>query len=95
MLRHYSAICVGRTIWFKHDREQIPPRLLCHELEHQRQMDRHGRIGFYLIYLKDYFANLLRLRHHQRAYLAIPFEVEARAAESNPQILADMAPRLP
>ena len=95
LLRNYSAICVGRTIWFKDPKAEIPPRLLCHELVHQQQMDRHGQLAFYAIYLKDYFKNLFRYASHQKAYLAIPFEVEARAAEENREILSLMATRLP
>lgn len=95
LLRHYQAVCVGRTIWFKASPEAISPRLLRHELTHQAQMDRHGRLVFYAIYLRDYVRNLWRFRQHDRAYSEIPFEIEAREGERDEQILGAMANRLP
>ncbi len=44
-------------------------------------MTRHGILGFYLIYLKDYALNLWRYRNHDEAYENIPFELEAYARE--------------
>lgn len=53
-------------------------RLLAHELVHVRQWKEHGTIGFLRRYVGAYLANLFRLRNHRAAYLAIPFEQEAR-----------------
>ena len=53
-------------------------RLISHELVHVEQFDRLGKMGFLLVYLRNYFANLIRLRNHRKAYLAIRLEVEAR-----------------
>jgi len=69
---------VGRQIWFKHAKENISETLLRHELVHQAQMTRVSVPLFYLIYLKDYFKNLIRYRNHSQAYHHIPFEIEAR-----------------
>lgn len=80
-LRHYRGICVGRTILFKDDESAVSAVLLQHELIHQEQIERHGILRFYTVYLRDYLANLWRLRNHQRAYRNIPFEIEAYARE--------------
>lgn len=54
-------------------------KLLAHELVHVRQFAELGRVRFLRRYLLAYGQNLARLRRHEAAYLAIPFEVEARA----------------
>lgn len=54
-------------------------RLVAHELVHVRQWSEQGRVRFLARYLRDYARNLVRLRSHRAAYLAIPAEVEARA----------------
>lgn len=56
------------------------PGLLAHEAEHLRQWHRHGVAGFLARYLRDYVRGRLGRLGHQQAYLAISFEVEARAA---------------
>lgn len=75
ILKNYDGIVLGRSIFFK--RRSPPKYLINHELIHQEQMDRHGVIFFYLIYIKDYLKNLCKYRSHKRAYLLIPFEIEA------------------
>ena len=72
---------VGRAILFKDGPEAVSVRLLRHEMIHQEQMDRHGVAGFYARYLADYLRGLWRLRSHEAAYRAIPFEQEAYARE--------------
>ena len=72
---------VARTILLKDAETQIAPTVLQHELVHLEQIDRHGIIRFYLIYLRDYLANLWRLRDHDAAYRHIRFEREARERE--------------
>lgn len=52
--------------------------LLAHELVHAWQWAELGVTRFLWRYLGAYAANLLRLRCHQAAYLAIPLEAEAR-----------------
>lgn len=54
-------------------------QLLAHELVHARQWTDLGVAGFLSAYLRAYAANLVRLRRHRAAYLAIPLEEEARA----------------
>jgi hypothetical protein len=80
-VRRYRGMVVGRTILFKASAGEITPALHRHELIHQEQMDRHGIARFYLIYFRDYLANLWRLRDHDAAYRNIPFEREAYERE--------------
>ena len=77
LLRHYRAICLGKTVYFKFSEEEISPRLLRHEMVHQEQIDREGVVRFYAIYLTDYARNLVRYRNHGEAYRKIRFEAEA------------------
>jgi hypothetical protein len=78
---------VGRTILFKAGATEIPAALLRHELIHQEQIDRHGIVRFYLIYFRDYLANLWRFRNHDAAYRNIPFEKEAYERERDKEVL--------
>jgi hypothetical protein len=43
-----------------------------------RQYARHGVVGFLARYVTDYVRGRIRGLTHREAYLAIPFEVEAR-----------------
>jgi hypothetical protein len=81
LARRYRGMVVGRTILFKGGEAQVSPALLRHELAHLEQIDRHGITRFYLIYFRDYLANLWRLRNHDTAYRDIPFEKEAYEQE--------------
>lgn len=78
----YAAIVLGRWMLTRYGREDLPVSVIRHEAVHQEQMDRHGIIMFYLIYLKDYFKNLWRFRNHDLAYRRIPFEMEAYGREN-------------
>lgn len=80
LLRNYAAIVIGRWCYVKDDRASEV--LIRHELIHQEQMDRHGIAMFYLIYLKDYLYHFIKLRNHDQAYQAIPFEREAFERET-------------
>ncbi|MGH9178729.1 MAG: eCIS core domain-containing protein [Acidimicrobiales bacterium] len=64
-------------------------RLLAHELVHVRQFAEKGRARFLARYLSDYVRNLARLHRHREAYLAIPYEVEARAGADDWQRARD------
>ncbi len=52
--------------------------LVAHELVHVEQWSRLGVVEFLRRYFGAYAENLIRLRSHRAAYLAIPLEVEAR-----------------
>ena len=67
-------------------REQFlqDPYWVAHEMEHIRQFQQYGRLGFLARYLRDW------MRH---GYYNIPFEVEARAAaELNAHLYAQGKP---
>jgi hypothetical protein len=75
--RGYAAMTLGRTVFVRADRVD-DDRLLAHELVHVEQWKAHGRTGFLVSYVGGYLRALARLRRHRAAYLAIPFEAEAR-----------------
>ena len=50
---------------------------------HAAQYAERGRLRFLARYLADYGRNLVRLRNHRQAYLAIPAEVDARAGAAD------------
>ncbi len=70
----------GRLIFLRRD-EPMDGRstLIAHELVHVRQFTEMGRLFFFVRYLAAYVGNIVRLRNHRRAYLAIPQEREAYA----------------
>lgn len=80
-MKNYAAMVLGRWMLTGYKKGELPRRVLRHELVHQAQMDRHGIFMFYVIYLKDYFVNLVRYRSHDEAYRRIPFEIEAYSKE--------------
>lgn len=70
----------------------VPPvseRLLKHEYAHVLQWRRYGGLGFILRYFGAFLGNYLTLLAEREpdpfmtAYLNIPLEIEARAAENN------------
>ena len=77
-MRRYRGMVISRTILFKGAESEISFGLLQHELAHIDQINRHGVVKFYLIYLCDYVSNLWRLRDPNAAYRHIRFEREAR-----------------
>lgn len=82
-LKHYSAIVLGRTMLTRFTAEALPAEVLVHEAIHQEQMDRHGILGFYALYLWHYLKNLYAYRNHWAAYYNIPFEQEAYARSAS------------
>lgn len=77
------AMVLGRSIHLSGvSREQFlrDPFWVAHEMEHIRQFEQHGRLGFLVRYLRDW------ARH---GYYNIPFEVAAReAAERDAHLYA-------
>lgn len=71
------GMTLGRHVLLVRGHETSAP-LLAHELVHVRQYADRGALRFLVRYLTDYGRNLVRLRSHRQAYLAIPAEVEAR-----------------
>ena len=78
--RGSSGMTIMRLILLKSDDDRTGTRkLLAHELVHVRQYAELGYFRFSYRYLRDYLRNLIRLRKHRPAYLAIEAEVQARA----------------
>ncbi len=64
---------------------KLPEDLIAHEITHTIQYQREGLFGFLSKYLSSYWRNLRKIGKwnavsRRRAYLDIPFEIEARAA---------------
>lgn len=78
--RDVAAITLGRRVWIS-ARARDVERLVRHELVHVRQMAEEGVLRFLWRYLRHYARNRWRGMSHRQAYLAIPYEVEAFAAE--------------
>jgi hypothetical protein len=79
---NYNGWTFGNTVFIRKglspDKER---RLLIHEGVHVQQYAEHGKLGFLYRYFKEYLVNLVRMRSHRQAYLAISFEKEARAKD--------------
>jgi hypothetical protein len=75
-----DAMTLDRWIFVRRGHEH-DERLLTHELVHVRQWRERGVVRFLREYLGAYFAGRRRGLNHREAYLAIPLEQEARAAE--------------
>lgn len=58
---------------------RVPLRLIAHEVTHVTQILREGTATFYARYAASYLAARARGWSDERAYLAIPYEIEARA----------------
>lgn len=81
--RGISAMTLPNTIFIDPvvmTRRDGPGLLLVHELMHVRQWHELGVVRFLWRYLAAYLSGRMRGQGHHAAYLAIPFEVEARAA---------------
>ena len=77
----YVAMVLGHTIHLHNttiDAFFARPSWVCHELKHVEQFERHGS----LLFLVKYAAY-----HLQKGYWNNPFEIEARACESNRDLL--------
>ena len=78
--RGVAAITLGRRVWISARARDLEP-LVRHELVHVRQMEDEGVLQFLWRYARHYLRNRRRGMSHHQAYLAIPYEVEAFAAE--------------
>jgi hypothetical protein len=81
-----SGITLGRYIYIQQQlfgpAMQLDPTLVVHEVAHVAQYLRDGHLTFLTRYLFDYAQNLRRGLPDYQAYLAIPYEVEARHVAS-------------
>ena len=77
--RGADGVTLGTTVYVRPgflDR----PTLIAHELVHVRQYTELGFRRFLFTYIGEYVQNLVRLRSHRSAYLAISLEKQARIA---------------
>ena len=75
-----DAFTIGQTIYVRGS--SISDRLLKHEAEHSKQYKEHGIIGFLFLYTIRFLEQLVIHNNFKKAYLNIPFEVEARKVET-------------
>src|SRR5262249_6631729 len=78
--RDVAALTIGRRVWISPRARDLQP-LVRHEMVHVRQMSEQGVLPFLWRYAVHYLKNRRRGMRHHDAYLAIPYEVEAFAAE--------------
>ena len=82
LIRDVGAITIGRHIYVKATfGEDGLERLLRHEIEHVRQINRLGFVRFYIRYGVEYARNRLAGMKSYEAYRSISFERDALAAE--------------
>ena len=77
-----EAIVLYPFILYRSDKIHIGLRR--HERKHIEQIRRDGVLKFYFNYLKEYIANRISGMSHWYSYYNISYEIEARAAESDP-----------
>jgi hypothetical protein len=77
-----DGIALGTRVFIRRalfdDEGRLPLDLLAHEVAHVAQILRDGALAFYLRYGVAYAAGRARGLDDRRAYLAIPYEEEAR-----------------
>lgn len=79
----YSAIALWPFIFIKEEALRQDDVLIHHERIHHRQQLELLVLPFYVLYVLNYFINLLRYKNHYRAYREICFEREAFASDGN------------
>ncbi|MCC6873024.1 MAG: DUF4157 domain-containing protein [Sandaracinaceae bacterium] len=78
-----DGVTLGRRVFVRQDlltdAGAVPIALVAHEVAHVAQIVRDGFSAFYARSALDYVRGRARGLDDRRAYLAIPYEVEARA----------------
>lgn len=77
---------------FTRDRKQITPRILNHELIHCQQQLELLYIPFFILYVLEWLAHLVKYRKWWKAYQSISFEREAYSNDANPDYLDHRKP---
>lgn len=77
---------------FTRDRKQITPRILNHELIHCQQQLELLFIPFFILYVLEWLAHLVKYRKWWKAYQSISFEREAYSNDANPDYLDHRKP---
>jgi hypothetical protein len=77
-----DGIALGRRVFIRRELfgpdGSLPIDLVAHEVTHVAQYLRDGPLAFYTRYVAAYAKNRARGLDDHRAYLAIPYEIEAR-----------------
>jgi hypothetical protein len=81
LLEGVGAITIGRRIYVRSCAGEHLHRLLRHELEHVRQINKKGLLRFYILYVVEYLKNVRAGMTSYDAYRNISFERDAYAAE--------------
>ena len=82
LMKGTLAITLGRRIYVGVGQQEPHfERLLRHEIEHVRQINKVGVIRFYVGYAIEYLHNIRAGMNAREAYRSISFEREAAAAE--------------
>ena len=84
-----EAITFGPLIFC---RAEASDRLLRHETVHVHQYRELYYVGFLLLYAFYWVKGLVKYQELRLAYLAIPFELEARHGELDPAYLSKRKP---
>ena len=84
-LRRFSAMTLAPfCILYRDAAEDVDPLTRRHEAEHLAQVRRTGVARFYATYLSDWHRGLVRTRSLHAAYREIRWEIEAYAAQDDP-----------
>ena len=78
-----NGITLFPFIFIKNTEDKHNSILINHEKIHLRQQLELLIIFFYILYIAEYYYHLFKLKNAQQAYMAISFEREAYANESN------------
>jgi len=74
ILKGYAGITLFPFIFVK---SGVSKTLIKHEQVHIKQQKKYFIIGFYIRYMFEYIANLVKYKNHKLAYYTISFEKDA------------------
>ena len=84
-----DAFALKPFIFLKEESSKNNKILIRHEYVHIIQQRELGLIWFLFLYFYYYFKNLIKYRDIEKAYLLIPFEIEAYASENSDKDVED------
>ena len=82
----YGAITLYPFIFFTTSKADTFQSTIKHEMVHVAQVREAGWFCFYISYLIYFVAGYIRYHNWDRAYMQIPYEIEARELEDTPLI---------
>ncbi len=78
-----NAIALFPFVIIKMDETTLNDTMVNHEKIHLRQQIELLIVGFYILYIVEFFIHYIRLQNRLKAYLSISFEREAYSNEDN------------